>query len=125
MSPKLRLKLTRFAVRRLVAAFCVLTAPLAEIPVEPAKNPFAADAWKLPEGQPAFRAGPNADLVTNNCLLCHSADYVATQPPLTRAQWQAGVEKMRGKFGAPIKTNDMPALVDYLTKNYGKENPAK
>lgn len=125
MSPKLRLKLTRFAVRRLVAAFCVLTAPLAEIPVEPSKNPFATDAWKLPDGQPAFRAGPNADLVTNNCLLCHSADYVATQPPLTRAQWQAGVEKMRGKFGAPIKTNDVPALVEYLTKNYGKENLAK
>ena len=125
MQPRLRLKLTRFAVRRLVAAFCVLTAPLAEIPVEPAKNPFAADTWKLPEGQPAFRAGPNSDLVTNNCLLCHSADYVATQPLLTRTQWQAGVEKMRGKFGAPIKTNDVPALVEYLTKNYGKENPAK
>jgi sulfite dehydrogenase len=58
--------------------------------------------------------------VTNNCLLCHSADYVATQPQLTRAQWQAGVEKMRGKFGAPIKTNDVPALVEYLTKVYGK-----
>ena len=49
----------------------------------------AADAWKLPVDQPKFRPGPGAELAIAHCLLCHSADYVSTQPPLDRAAWLA------------------------------------
>jgi hypothetical protein len=45
-------------------------------------------------------------------------DYVITQPPLTRAQWTANVEKMKARFGAPLSTNEVPALVAYLEANY-------
>jgi hypothetical protein len=34
--------------------------------------------------------------------------------------WQAEVNKMINAFGAPIDPKDVPAIVDYLTKNYGK-----
>ena len=98
---------------------------LAEVSVEPVKNPFAAEEWKLPPEKPALKPGAGVERVTGNCLLCHSVDYVATQPPLLRAQWTATVEKMRGKFGATIPTNQVPAIVDYLTANYGKESPPK
>jgi sulfite dehydrogenase (cytochrome) subunit B len=98
---------------------------LADVPVEPGKNAFAADEWKLPSEKPALKKSAGLEQVTGSCLLCHSVDYIATQPPLTRAQWAAGVEKMRGKFGATIPTNQVPAIVDYLTANYGKESPSK
>lgn len=59
-------------------------------------------------------AGPGADVVNNNCLACHSAGMVLTQPRLPRAAWQAEVEKMRNTFKAPVDAGDVPAIVDYL-----------
>jgi mono/diheme cytochrome c family protein len=90
------------------------------VPMEPIQNPFAGDEWVLPVVQPSLRPGDGARLVTTQCSLCHSLDYIATQPALTRAQWTAGIEKMRTRFGAPIQTNQVSALVEYLTRNYGK-----
>jgi cytochrome c5 len=58
--------------------------------------------------------GPGADVVNNNCLACHSAGMVLTQPRLSRAAWQAEVEKMRKTYKAPLDTADVPAIVDYL-----------
>lgn len=81
----------------------------------------AADAWKLPADQPKFRPGAGADVATANCLLCHSADYVSTQPPLDRAVWLATVNKMREKYGAPLPTNQVERVVEYLATNYGKK----
>ena len=46
--------------------------------------------------------GPGADVVNNNCLTCHSAGMVLTQPRLPRAAWQAEVEKMRNTYKGPI-----------------------
>jgi mono/diheme cytochrome c family protein len=79
----------------------------------------AADKWVLPTDQPKFRAGPGANVATANCLLCHSADYVSTQPPLSRAQWLTTVNKMREKYGAPLPTNQVERVVEYLSANYG------
>jgi mono/diheme cytochrome c family protein len=81
----------------------------------------AADAWKLPTDQPKFRPGPGAEVATANCLLCHSADYVSTQPSLPRAAWLATVTKMREKYGAPLPTNQVERVVDYLANSYGKK----
>jgi sulfite dehydrogenase len=79
--------------------------------------------WKLPIETAKFKPGPGAELAISQCLLCHSADYISTQPPLDRAGWMAGVQKMREKYGAPISTNQVDALVDYLVKTYGMERP--
>ena len=92
-------------------------------PVEPIKNPFGADAWVLPSETAKLKDAEGIKAIQSNCLLCHSVDYIATQPRLTRAQWTAGVEKMRAKFGAVISTNTIPPIVEYLTVNYGKETP--
>ena len=115
---------TRFNLAAAFGTLC-LSIALAEIPIGPVKNAFAADEWKLPVEKPALKQTVGVELVVGNCRLCHSVDYVATQPPLLRAQWMATVEKMRGKFGATIPTNQVPAIVDYLTINYGRESAPK
>ena len=77
----------------------------------------------LPADDPgAYKAGTGVELVQRDCLTCHSSAYVRTQPVLSRAQWQAEVVKMRGPYGgaAVIPEADIPALVDYLTAQYGK-----
>src|SRR4051794_24696124 len=84
----------------------------------------AADPkFTLPPETTKLKPGPGSELVTSQCLLCHSADYISTQPRLTRTVWKAEVTKMQQKYGAPISTNsvNVDALVEYLTKNYGKE----
>lgn len=90
-----------------------------EVPVEPARNSFAGDALVLPPGQPSVQPGEGAGLVIATCSQCHSLDYISTQPALTRAQWTAGVEKMRTRFGASVASNQFPILVEYLTRTYG------
>lgn len=82
---------------------------------------FAADDWKLPDEKPAFK--PGGELAMANCLMCHSHDYISTQPPFTREQWQASVKKMQDKYGAPIPPESVAPLLDYLVNSYGK--PAK
>ena len=82
---------------------------------------LAAEKFELPPETTRLKPGPGADLATAQCLLCHSADYISTQPRMSRAAWNGAVLKMKDKYGAPINTNTVPRLVDYLAKNYGKE----
>ena len=82
----------------------------------------AEKKFTLPNENTKVKPGPGAELVTSQCLLCHSADYISTQPRLTRTVWKAEVAKMQQKYGAPISTNNVATLVDYLTQNYGQES---
>lgn len=67
---------------------------------------------------------PGYQLVQRNCAGCHSAHYVAMQPPSSpRAWWDATVKKMKKPFGAPFPDDDIAAMVDYLVKTYGAERP--
>ncbi len=86
--------------------------------VEAISVALAADAWKLPAETAKLKEGPGAPLANANCALCHSAEYISTQPPLSRAAWKATVEKMRLKYGAPILTNNVDAIADYLSTSY-------
>ena len=65
---------------------------------------------------------PGYQLVQRNCVVCHSAQYVTTQPPSSpRGYWEATVKKMKKPFGAAFADEDIPAMVDYLVKTYGAE----
>lgn len=58
------------------------------------------------------------------CSSCHSAEYMQYQPPTApRAYWDAMVHRMKAVFNAPVDDADMPAIVDYLVKTYGAEQP--
>ena len=85
-----------------------------------AARAVAADQWILPPEQPNFKSGKGAELVQANCLICHSSEYITTQPAFTRDQWKASVTKMQQKFGAPITAETVDPLLDYLITNYGK-----
>lgn len=80
----------------------------------------AADQWTLPAEKPAFKPGAGAELVQSNCLICHSSEYITTQPPMTRDQWKASVTKMQQKYGAPVAAEAVEPLLDYLLASYGK-----
>ena len=65
---------------------------------------------------------PGYRLVLQNCMICHAAQYVQTQPPtLPRSYWEATVKKMKTPFGAPFPEEDIPAMVYYLVMTYGAE----
>jgi cytochrome c5 len=73
---------------------------------------------ELPSSDVAF-PGPNAEAIADNCLACHSAGMVLTQPTLSKATWDGVVEKMIHTYKAPIGQNDIPAIVDYLAATRG------
>ena len=77
----------------------------------------------LPADTTTLPAGPHADLATQNCTACHSADMILHQPRLTAKQWEANVEKMVKVYKAPIDANDVPAVVDYLVVTNEKLTP--
>ena len=83
----------------------------------------AAEKLSLPPDNPGFKAGPGSEIAMVQCVLCHSADYVSTQPRLPRAAWKTNVLKMRDKYGAPLPDDKVEALVDYLVKTYGADAP--
>jgi cytochrome c5 len=76
---------------------------------------FKSVTVDLPDPGRMF-TGPGSDAVNTNCLACHSAGMVLTQPALPRAAWQAEVNKMIHVFKAPVPEQDVPAIVDYLTR---------
>lgn len=79
---------------------------------------------ELPEETAELKPGPGLQTAAGACLACHSADYIATQPPsFSRDFWKAEVLKMKNVYGAPIAEGDVSALAEYLVKNYGDEKP--
>lgn len=67
---------------------------------------------------------PGYAKVQANCLVCHSAEYAQYQPAnASRAYFETMVKRMKAVFKAPIDDADMPAIVDYLAKTYGNEQP--
>ncbi len=76
---------------------------------------------KFPPETIKFKPGPGMEVANANCSTCHSAAYVYTQPPLTKAQWTAEVNKMKAVYGAPIAPEDVNTIVDYLMAQNGKQ----
>jgi hypothetical protein len=55
----------------------------------------------------------------SNCLTCHSADHINTQPPHRgKTFWASEVTKMIKAYHAPISDAEAEAIVDYLAKIY-------
>lgn len=68
-----------------------------------------------------LKTGPGKELVTANCVMCHSLDYIPMNSVfLDRRGWEKTVDKMINVMGAPIEPENVAPIVDYLTGNYGK-----
>ena len=76
-------------------------------------------SMELPVIQTQMKSGPGLDKVSTLCNICHSLDYITTQPPFSKAQWTATVNKMIKVMGAPIAEEDAKAIINYLAAEYG------
>jgi cytochrome c553 len=70
----------------------------------------------LPESERTFAGGGAAEAINKECLICHSASMVLTQPEMSLKQWKAEEEKMRSVYDAPIDPKDDDVIADYLAK---------
>lgn len=105
------MKLLRFALLATAAALC---APAGSAP----------KTLVLPPDGVQLKAStlPGYAKAQAHCVACHSAEYMAYQPPTAaRPYWDAMVKRMKLVFKAPVPDEDMPAIVDYLVKTYGNE----
>jgi len=90
------------------------------------KKDLASRQWAivrvaLPENDEPFPPGIGADLAGSQCLICHSAGMVLTQPPLKKDEWRAEIMKMRSAYGAPIPEDQVDGLSEYLNKISGRQ----
>lgn len=94
-------------------------ATLGSAPVQSKSIVLPAETAKLkPSDLPGYAKAQSS------CVACHSAEYLLYQPPTApRAYWDAMVKRMKAVFKAPIDDADMPAIVDYLARTYGNEQP--
>ena len=82
---------------------------------------IAGAAADVDETSIKLKEAPERIFVQASCSACHSVDYILTNSVfLDRKGWEGSVNKMINAFGAPIKAEDVPKIVDYLTRNYGK-----
>ena len=94
------------------AAITILTSMTCDVSAKPR-------TYQLPDGVTELLPGPGQDVAENNCLACHSSDYISTQPrKLGKVFWQAEVTRMRKAFGAEITDDDAKIIVDYLSRTY-------
>jgi len=85
----------------------------------------APDTYALPEPTAQFKPPPDPSYAPGfqaaqeNCMICHSVDYIAMQPPKKgQAFWDAEVAKMIKVYGAPIEEADGRAIAAYLSNTY-------
>ena len=73
------------------------------------------------EGQIRLKEGLGKERVLSHCMICHSLDYIQMNSPFQdRTGWEAVVTKMVKVMKAPIPEQDLPVIVEYLTKHYGR-----
>ena len=77
----------------------------------------------LPKYPPEIQPGPNVEIYSKDCLLCHTARYISMQPRFPKSVWQSEVKKMVDAYGAPIPEVDQPLIVEYLVAVRGVEAP--
>jgi hypothetical protein len=90
------------------------------------KKDVASRHWaivkvELPENDAPYPPGVGAEIATSQCLICHSAGMVLTQPPLKKDEWRAEIMKMRTVYGAPIPEDQVDGLSEYLTNINGRQ----
>ncbi len=113
-------------MRAPIAAAIVILAGLSSAALLSPRAPAATGPSVVTVSFPAptidFKPGPNLAAAQANCLICHGADYVYNQPPLSRAQWTAEVNKMRNVYKALLADDAVAVdkIVDYLMSQNGK-----
>jgi len=77
------------------------------------------DPMKLPSDPFSFQPGPGRSIASSYCGICHSAEYIYTQPPHSQKTWGKIVHKMKSAYGCSIPDDQIPTLVEYLVGQNG------
>jgi len=103
-------------IRNLLPAIILLGVASTPL-VARAATPFELKSVKidLPDSDRMFPDGPGSEAINNNCLACHSAGMVLNQPALSKQAWAAEVTKMINNYKAPVASEDVGPIVEYLT----------
>lgn len=72
----------------------------------------------IASSQPELPEGAGKQQVEQLCTACHSLQPIVTSRH-TKAEWRAEVDNMVG-LGAQGTDEDFNAVVEYLSRNYGK-----
>ena len=75
-----------------------------------------------PNSNNQLPASPAKEKAEAACLTCHEARIIVQQR-LTKPGWTKEVDKMI-KWGAEVDPKDRDALIDYLSANFGPDQPA-
>jgi sulfite dehydrogenase (cytochrome) subunit B len=105
---------------RSVSLFVAMIGAALNTPVASAEK-MGTVSVDLPAETAQFRPGPGVDTARQNCITCHSVDYVYMQPPLSAEKWRAVVMKMKKVMGGDIPDNDIDTIVQYLVSQNGKK----
>jgi hypothetical protein len=92
---------------------------------QPAMRRGTVQVIKLPEIKTELPPGPNRELVAGQCVVCHTLNYILIQPRFSKQTWTAEVTKMQKNYSAPIPTDKIPEIVDYLVAVRGQTTAAK
>ena len=65
-------------------------------------------------------AGPGKDVFEKICTQCHGVDIIISQKH-TKGEWKEIIDTM-ASYGATAKDEEFEAIINYLAKNFGKEN---
>ncbi len=76
----------------------------------------------LPAVKVELKPVPGMEKTAAYCNICHSLDYITTQPPFSMEKWEEIVNKMINAFGAPIPPDVALEITGYLGSAYGKQN---
>lgn len=82
---------------------------------------FTAGHVYAQEEAVTLKDGQGKEHVVHHCAVCHSLDYIPMNSPfLDRKGWETTVNKMINVMGAPIPQEDVSAMINYLSRQYGK-----
>ena len=79
-----------------------------------AKAIEGSSALRLPSDPISFQQGSGSTIASAYCLICHSAEYIYTQPPHPEERWTEIIKKMKHVFGCPIPDKQISTLAQYL-----------
>jgi hypothetical protein len=89
------------------------------IALHPTRSSGQSGALQLTENLPA---GAMQQKTTTACAECHEARIIVQQR-LSKAAWTKEVDKMI-RWGAVVDSADHDGIIDYLSTNFGVDQPA-
>lgn len=100
--------------RAAVLALLLVTLAVSAVVAADRMIPMPAD-----HAYATLKPGPGVEVARQQCVSCHSTDYIVMQPHGNAKQWEAVVTKMVKVFGAPVSPEDAKTIVEYLATQYG------